>query len=176
MSIRVAALWAVVSILVCGGCAADWLVLRGGKKVETAGQWVVQGNLLTIREAAGRPKTVMLSVVDFDATLRANPRAPRPAGPGWHVTPEGIKRLQEAARQQEALAAQMRAQREAGMEADAVAGKPGKNGAGKDEGSGQSHAQAKPQNGGRGKGFDALDRCKSLQDSPKAYSDCLAGH
>jgi len=33
MSIRVAALWAVASILVCGGCAADWLVLRGGKVV-----------------------------------------------------------------------------------------------------------------------------------------------
>lgn len=176
MSIRVAALGVVGALLVGGVCSADWLVLRGGKKIETTGQWLVQGNLLTVRQPSSGPKRVMLSIVDFDATLRANPRVARRADSTWHVSPEGIKRLQEAARQQEAMAAQLRAGQQAGKEEDAMGGKPRKGAAGGgDAAAGPTRAQARNQ-GSRGSGFDALERCKIWQDQPKLYSDCLAGH
>jgi hypothetical protein len=169
---------AIIAVIAgCGVCAADWLVLRGGKKIETAGQWTVQGNLLTIRQPAGGPKSVTLAVVDFDATLRANPRTARTADPGWHITPDGIKLLQEAARRQEAMSAQARAGQESGLEAGAVAGKPGKNGTGNAQGSGTPQASGRlGQDRGRGAGFDALERCKIWQDNVKLYNDCLAGN
>lgn len=111
----------LVSILTSAACSADTLVLRGGKTMETTGPWGVYGNMLRVREADGRPKTILLSIIDYDETLRANPSASRqhakpsakaagkrgaetasqPNDATWHISAEGIRRLKETARVQE---------------------------------------------------------------------------
>jgi hypothetical protein len=128
----------LLSFLVCACCSADWLVLRGGKKIETAGQWAVKGDLLTVREA-GRPKIVTLSVVDYDATRQANAAAAAarrtaarsaagsPAGMNpaddphaAHIDAATVTRLEQYAQRQAQWAKQQRARSDAKMFQDAV--------------------------------------------------------
>ncbi|HXO21664.1 MAG TPA: hypothetical protein VOA87_17265 [Thermoanaerobaculia bacterium] len=175
MKIRAALLSVGLSVgltLAATACFGDWLVLRGGKKIETAGQWGVKGDLLTIREATGKLRSVLLSIVDFDATLQANPRPAKSAGAGWHISAVGIKMLQEAARQQEVMAAQMRSQQLMNAQMATADSKPGRTGVSP---GGQAPAQGRPQPKGRS-GFDSLAACKVWQDNPSAYSRCLAGN
>jgi hypothetical protein len=135
----------------------------------------VYGNLLSFHEVGGRPKSVLLSIVDFDATLHANPRVAKAAGSEWHISAEGIRRLQETARQQEAMAARMRAQQEMSAELRSVDAKPGIVGAGPGQSRGQSQARGTSK-GYSSRGFQGLAMCKHLQDNPSAYSSCLAGY
>jgi hypothetical protein len=170
MSIRLATLLLVGCLVVSGSANADWLVLRGGKKIETAGQWTQQGVLLTVHEATGRPKSLMLSIVDFDATLRANSGAGKPPASGWHITAEAIKKMQQITRQQEAMAAQMRARQKSGAEMDAMAGKVDRSDWAYQ---GQFRAGATPQPGSTSQGMQAIANCALVQDNVAAYNACL---
>jgi len=51
---------------------AEWLVLVGGKKIQTEGPWTLKGDLLTVHETTGRILTVGTSTVDAAACLRLN--------------------------------------------------------------------------------------------------------
>src|SRR5579864_1867865 len=51
---------------------AEWLVLVGGKKIQTEGAWTLKGDLLTVHETTGRILTVGTSTVDAAACLRLN--------------------------------------------------------------------------------------------------------
>jgi hypothetical protein len=51
---------------------ADWLVLVGGKRIETEGPWTLKGDLLTVHERTGRILTVSTRTVDAAACLKAN--------------------------------------------------------------------------------------------------------
>jgi len=175
MSTRPVILSALLSVFACGACFGDWLVLHGGKTIETEGRWGVYGNLLGFHEAGGRPKSVLLSIVDFDATLHANPRVARAKDSVWHISAEGIKRLQETARQQESMAARMHAEQEMSAEVRSVEAKPGTAGAGATSGQAQGRAPARgTPKGYSSRGFQGLAECKHLQDYPSAYSSCLA--
>lgn len=172
-----------LSILVGSACSADWLVLRGGKEMETEGQWAVKGNLLSVREVGGRPKTVLLSIIDFDATLRSNQRSnqkvAKAKSPGWHISAEGIRRLQEFTRQQTTMEAQMRARQERNAEMHTVEPAAGTvvAGAGSLPLSGGGKSQQGGQNGGYlTKGMQGIAACKPWQDDPGRYSSCLAGY
>jgi hypothetical protein len=105
--------------------------------------------------------------------LRANSGAGKPPASGWHITAEAIKKMQQTTRQQEAMAAQMRARQKSGAEMDAMAGKVDRSDWAYQ---GQSRAGATSQPGAPSAGMQALDNCKIWQDNPKQYSDCLAGH
>jgi hypothetical protein len=174
MSIRSVVLSVLLSVFACTACYGDWLVLRGGQSIETEGRWGVARNLLSIHEVGGRPKMVLLSVVDYDATLRANRRTGKARDSAWHISPEGIKLLQETSRQQEAMAARMRAQQEMSAELHSVESKPGAV-VGGGPGQAQGKSQAQGSNGGYStRGFQGLAACKDFQDSPSAYSSCLS--
>ena len=59
---------------------AGWLVLRDGTPVETRGAWRIADNRVTYSQPDGRRVSVMIVVVDPDATRLANmPGAPPPA-------------------------------------------------------------------------------------------------
>ncbi|HYL05485.1 MAG TPA: hypothetical protein VE075_05570 [Thermoanaerobaculia bacterium] len=51
---------------------AEWLVLVGGKKIQTEGPWTLKGDLLTVHETTGRILTVGTSTVDAAACLKLN--------------------------------------------------------------------------------------------------------
>jgi hypothetical protein len=51
---------------------ADWLVLVGGKKIETEGPWILKGDLLTVHDRTGRIVAVGTRTVDTAACLKAN--------------------------------------------------------------------------------------------------------
>ena len=166
-----------LSVFATNCCLADWVVLRGGKQIETTGRWAVAGNLLSFRTADGTPKRVLLSLIDYDATLKANPRARKARNAEWHISPEGIRILEETARRQEAMEARMRAQQEMNAQMGSVAPKPGA--AGGDQGSTQGQRQGRSQeNGPYGgyatRGMLGIAACKIYQDDPGAYSRCLA--
>jgi hypothetical protein len=51
---------------------ADWLVLVGGKRIETEGPWTLKGDLLTVHETSGRILAVGTNTVDAMACLKLN--------------------------------------------------------------------------------------------------------
>jgi hypothetical protein len=51
---------------------AEWLVLVGGKKIQTEGPWSLKGDLLTVHETTGRILTVGTNTVDAAACLKLN--------------------------------------------------------------------------------------------------------
>jgi hypothetical protein len=180
MSQRVATLWLAMTVVLCAGAGADWMVLRGGKKIETAGPWKVRNDLIVVHEATGRTQALTFEIVDFPATLQANVRAGmrssaapgrRTAGstaedPGG-VDLETIKRLQEVARLRAEAAAQARRLSEEQLRA-ALSGVAPKQP--RTEGQSAGAPQAKP-----ARQYDnGLSSCASLQDNPSAYSHCLA--
>ena len=57
--------------------AADWLVTRGGTRVETRGAWQVKGKLVVFHTAGGTLSSLRLSEVDLDASGRATAEAVR---------------------------------------------------------------------------------------------------
>jgi len=165
-----------LSICAAQGGLADQVVLRGGKQIETTGKWIVAGNLLSFRTSDGTPKRVPLSLIDYDATLKANPRTKKARDAEWHISPEGIRILQETARQQQATEARMRAQQEMNAQMSSVAAKPGAIGGGaqgSSQGQGRSQGNG-PYGGYATKGMQGIAMCKVYQDDPGAYSRCLA--
>jgi hypothetical protein len=176
MSTRACLVSVLLSILAGSTGSADWLVLRGGKQIETEGPWALKGNLLSIREPGGRPKTILLSIIDYDATLHANSAVAKAKtkAPGWHVSAEAIKRLQEFSRNQEAMAAQMRARQEMSAELHSVEARPGAIGAGAGGAQPQGKSQGTQYGGYATKGMQGIAACKIYQDSPGEYSSCLA--
>ncbi|MBV8199865.1 MAG: hypothetical protein JOZ15_04500, partial [Acidobacteria bacterium] len=70
------ALPAVLLLVVLGAslpaAEAEWLVLVGGKKIQTEGAWSLKGDLLTVHEITGRIVTVSTSTVDAEACLKLN--------------------------------------------------------------------------------------------------------
>lgn len=57
--------------------AADWLVTRGGTRVETRGAWQVKGKLVVFHTADGTLSSLRLAEVDLDASRRATAEAVR---------------------------------------------------------------------------------------------------
>lgn len=159
-------------------CRADWVVLRGGKQIETTGRWTVAGNLLSFRAPDGTPKRVLLSVIDYDATLKANPRAKKARDGEWHVSPEGVRILQETARQKEQMEARMRAEQDMRAQMSTVEPTPGVVGGGKGGSQGKGQGRSQQGNGQYGgyatKGMQGLAMCKRYQDYPSEYSRCLS--
>jgi hypothetical protein len=74
--------WWLISLCVMWSAtpaSAAWLVLRDGKPIATSGPWQTGDNQLTYNQPDGKRVTVMLVVVDPDATRLANvPGAPSP--------------------------------------------------------------------------------------------------
>ena len=73
------ALPAVLLLALLGGAvalpraaAASWLVLVGGKRIQTEGAWTLKGDLLTVHETTGRILTVATSTVDAAACRKLN--------------------------------------------------------------------------------------------------------
>jgi hypothetical protein len=66
---------ALLAVLLGAGpppAAAEWLILQGGKKIETEGPWSLKGDLLTVHETTGRILTVAVTTVDAAACLKRN--------------------------------------------------------------------------------------------------------
>ncbi|HEX9942766.1 MAG TPA: FxLYD domain-containing protein [Thermoanaerobaculia bacterium] len=71
------ALPAVLTGLIAGPAAADWLVTREGQRVETRGAWQVKGKLVVFRAARGELSSLRLAEVDLEASRRATDEAER---------------------------------------------------------------------------------------------------
>ena len=74
--------WMVSFLLLVAAAPAGaaWLVLRSGKPIETAGPWQVVNNQVSFAQPDGKRVSLMLVVVDPEATRQANvPGAPPPA-------------------------------------------------------------------------------------------------
>jgi hypothetical protein len=67
-----AVVWWLGAVLLPARAGADWLILNGGKKIETDGPWQLKGDLLTVHQVSGRISTVSVNIVDAEACLRAN--------------------------------------------------------------------------------------------------------
>jgi hypothetical protein len=86
--VRRSELLAGAVLVVLGGvqalpAEAGWLVLRDGTPVETRGAWRIADNRVAYDRPDGRRVSVMIVVVDPEATRLANvPGAPPPAPPG----------------------------------------------------------------------------------------------
>jgi hypothetical protein len=180
MSRRVTTLSLVIGLsFVAGSASADWVVLRGGKKIETAGPWVMREGLLVVHEPSGRAQALTLATLDYDLTLKANVRTAKTAAePGAHIDTAQIKRLQELARWQKEEGARLRAQADADTVAAAAGyttgnSRKGKNGE-SDHGASQDRSAPKsaaptPSN------FQALKNCAIYDNNPTLYNSCLNG-
>jgi hypothetical protein len=163
----------LLSVLVCTAASADWLLLRGGKKIETTGPWVTRGTVVTVHETSGRTQTLMLSIIDYDATFKANAHNPGLSSDGTvHVTGATVQALAQAARDQVLLAGRIKAQQDAELLAQMTGSKPGRVGAAGSTGF-SSGALPFGKAGSPGKGFDAVRACAGLQDNVPAYNSCL---
>lgn len=71
---------AALALLALAGAApaaADWLVTRGGDKVETRGPWKVEGERVLFTDAGGRRVSLPVAKVDLTASAAATASAPR---------------------------------------------------------------------------------------------------
>jgi hypothetical protein len=75
----------LIAVLLAGvslPAQAGWLVLRDGTPLQTRGAWRIADNRVTYSQPDGRQVSVMIVVIDPDATRLANvPGAPRPTPP-----------------------------------------------------------------------------------------------
>jgi hypothetical protein len=67
----IAALVAIVTLASRPG-AAEWLVLQGGRRIQTEGPWQLNGDLLTVHEPSGRVLAVAAASIDAASCLRTN--------------------------------------------------------------------------------------------------------
>ncbi len=72
---RLAALLAAVLAV---PVAADWLVMRDGTRVETAGAWEVKGRQVVFTSPEGSLSALRLADVDLEASDQASAPSPRP--------------------------------------------------------------------------------------------------
>jgi len=168
---------ALAFLLVSTAALADCLILKGGKKIDTAGPWVTRGNIVTVHEVTGRAQTLTLSIIDFDATLKANAHNPPSSADLIHVDTPTVLALQMAFRNQKELALRIREQAQADLLAQMTGSKPTRVGT---TPGGPQNAAAQPFGSVStpGRGFDAVKNCTVFQDNLAAYNSCLAmyGH
>ena len=64
--------------------SADWLILRGGKRIETKGPWIEHANnTVSFTETDGHRSSVLMSLIDNAATRQANGgKGPKTAAKG----------------------------------------------------------------------------------------------
>jgi hypothetical protein len=158
-------------VLVSTAAMADSLVLKGGKKIDTAGPWVTRGNIVTVHETSGRAQTLTLSIIDFDATLKANAHNPPTTADTVHVDTPTVLALQMAFKTQKEQAVRIREQEQANLLAQMTGAKPARVGAGP----GGANAASQPFGtaSSPGRGFDAVKNCAVFQDNVAAYNSCL---
>lgn len=75
-----AAAVAAVAVVLLLPAAADWLVMRDGSRVETAGPWRVESRLVVFKQPDGTLASVRLSEVDLEASERASRDAEQRGG------------------------------------------------------------------------------------------------
>lgn len=96
-----ASLVAAVTVALLLPAAADWLVLRDGSRVETAGPWRVESRLVAFQRPDGTYASLRLSEIDLEAservTLEEAERAARktPASPAASAPRKPVLRLTE---------------------------------------------------------------------------------
>ncbi len=70
----------LLAIVLAAPAAADWLVMRDGTRVETAGAWEVKGRQVIFTSPDGALAALRLADVDLEASDRANATSQEPAG------------------------------------------------------------------------------------------------
>ena len=176
MSRRILLLSMLVAALMVGSAYADCLILRNGKRIDTSGPWVTRGNIVTVHDTTGRAETLTLSVIDFDASLKANLHNPRSTPDQVHVDGDTIEMLRSLARNQVELSRRIREQEQANLLAQMTGSKPSAinaRGGPKSPGAMPFGSESKP-----GKGFESTQRCAIWQDNLPLYNACLnqTGH
>jgi mycoredoxin len=68
---------ALVGLAGAAPAAADWLVTRGGDKVETRGPWKVEGERVLFTDARGSRASLAVAKVDLEASAAATAQASR---------------------------------------------------------------------------------------------------
>lgn len=71
------ALSCLLSCVVTAAAGANWLALRDGARVETAGGWEVKGKVVIFKLADGALSSLRLAEVDLEASERATAEAAR---------------------------------------------------------------------------------------------------
>ena len=71
----------LVWTLTAAPAAADWLVTRDGSRIETRGEWRVQGAVVIFTAANGILSSLRLTGVDLEESLRATDGPESPAEP-----------------------------------------------------------------------------------------------
>lgn len=66
---------ALLALAAAAPAAADWLVTREGKRVETKGPWKVKGKLVVFTLSDGKLSSLRAAEVDLDASRRATEEA-----------------------------------------------------------------------------------------------------
>jgi hypothetical protein len=161
----------LLSAVLCANAWADALVLRGGKKIETAGPWVTRGNIVTIHEITGRAQTLILSIIDFDATLKANQHNPPSTADQMHIDTAAVLSLQTDFINQKELSQRIREQAQSDLLAQMTGSKPTKI-TNTRTGAAQPFGKASAP----GKNFQATERCAIWQDNLALYNNCLAAN
>src|ERR1700753_178685 len=67
----IVALVAIVT-LAARPATAEWLVLQGGRRIQTDGPWQLNGDLLTVHNSGGRVSAVAAASIDAASCLRIN--------------------------------------------------------------------------------------------------------
>lgn len=70
---------ALLTAVVCSPAAADWLVTRDGKRLETRGPWEVKGKQVVFTGTNGTLASLRVSEVDLEASRAATAAAGAPA-------------------------------------------------------------------------------------------------
>jgi hypothetical protein len=161
----------LLSLVLCANAWADALVLRGGKKIETSGPWITRGNIVTVHEITGRAQTLILSIIDFEATLKANQHNPPSTPDQMHIDTAAVLSLQTDFINQKELSQRIREQAQADLLAQMTGSKPTKIANGK-PGAAQPFGKVSTP----GKGFEATERCAMWQDNLQLYNNCLAAN
>jgi len=78
---RTALVTLLTALLLTSSAAADWLVTRDGSRIETAGEWRVDGRLVVFHLADGSLASMRLDLIDHEASVRATAEAMRPKAP-----------------------------------------------------------------------------------------------
>ena len=68
----------LVSALICDAAAADWIVTRDGGRIETKGEWSVEGRRILFTLPNGTLSAMRVSEVDLDASRTATEESKQP--------------------------------------------------------------------------------------------------
>ncbi|RMH15898.1 MAG: hypothetical protein D6696_19500, partial [Acidobacteria bacterium] len=76
---RAPALALILAAALAGPTAADYLVTRGGERIETRGPWTVKGRMVIFTDARGTLSSLRLEEVDLAASEEATRAARLPS-------------------------------------------------------------------------------------------------